>query len=86
MLRLFTDHPHSVDETYFEHFCFALGFGARMMLGGLACAVHAVLPFLCTTTGSRTVLALHDVIRRSKQRHAKTPEFQASFQSAGSGI
>jgi hypothetical protein len=86
MLRLFTDHPHSVGETYFGHLCFALGFGARMVAGGAACIVHGVLPFLCTSTGSRTVAGLMDVIRRSQQRHAKTPEFFASFQSSGSGI
>ena len=31
-----------------------------MLLGGLACLVHAVLPFLCTSTGSQTIRRLHD--------------------------
>lgn len=56
----FTEHPHAVGETYGEHFGVASGFGAAMILGGLACMVHAVLPFLCTTTGSRTIRRLHD--------------------------
>ena len=55
-----TEHPHDVGETYREHFGVAMGFSAAMILGGLACAVHAVLPFLCTTTGSRTIRRLHD--------------------------
>jgi hypothetical protein len=59
MLALFTDHPHSVGETYGEHFMFATGFGMKMVVGGLACFVHGFLPFLCLRTGSRTVLELH---------------------------
>jgi hypothetical protein len=86
MLRLFTDHPRSVGETYFEHMRFAFAFGARMILGGGACLVHGLLPFLCTTTGSRTVASLGEIIRRSKQRHSKSPDFLSAFQSAGSGI
>ncbi|MBV8168585.1 MAG: hypothetical protein JO021_17450 [Alphaproteobacteria bacterium] len=80
MLRLFTDHPRSVGESYLEHFAFACAFGARMAAGGLACFVHGALPFLFQTTGSRTVLALHErmmrvraaVIRRSG---APEPEY-----------
>ena len=56
----FTQHPHEVGETYGEHFTVAMGFGSAMILGGLACMVHAVLPFLCTRTGSMTIRRLHD--------------------------
>ncbi|MBI3716657.1 MAG: hypothetical protein HY255_11755 [Betaproteobacteria bacterium] len=49
----FTTHPASVNETYFEHFGFALSFGLKMTLGGLAAMVHAVLPFLFVTTAGR---------------------------------
>jgi len=59
MLELFTRHPHSVGETYGEHFLFATGFGAKMLIGGAACVVHGLLPFLFLKTGSKTVLALH---------------------------
>ena len=37
-----------------------MGFAGSMILGGLACAVHAVAPFLCTRTGSTTIRRLHD--------------------------
>ncbi|GEO43458.1 type 1 capsular polysaccharide biosynthesis protein J [Skermanella aerolata] len=63
MIRLMTEHPSSVGESYLEHLVFATSFGASMIVGGLACCVHGVLPFLCTSTGSRTVLALHGCIR-----------------------
>jgi hypothetical protein len=55
MSNPFTAHPASVGETYGEHFRFALAFGARMTLGGLAAMVHAVLPFAFITTASNTL-------------------------------
>tara|TARA_Y100000588_G_C13875125_1_gene762025 strand:+ start:375 stop:626 length:252 start_codon:yes stop_codon:yes gene_type:complete len=57
--RLFTDHPASVDETYFEHFLVATSFSLRMFFASLACLVHAVLPFLFVKTGSEAVESLY---------------------------
>jgi uncharacterized protein DUF6356 len=59
MANPFTAHPASVGETYGQHFRFALGFGTRMTLGGMAAAVHAVFPFLFITTASRALEALN---------------------------
>ena len=53
--RLFLSHPRAQNESYLEHGRFAASVGSRMVLGGLACMVHAVLPFAFTTTGSRTI-------------------------------
>jgi hypothetical protein len=64
MIRLFTDHPRSVGETYPEHLRFACRFGFRMVTGGVACFMHGFLPFLFQTTGSRTVLGLHERMTR----------------------
>ena len=55
----FTRHPTEVGETYPEHFRAASGFGVRMIVGGLACIVHAVFPFWFERTGSRTLDTLH---------------------------
>jgi hypothetical protein len=59
MLRRFTDHPSSVNESYFQHMGMAFGFGGRMLLGGLACLMHGLFPWLCTTRGSDTIRGLH---------------------------
>jgi hypothetical protein len=59
MLRRFTDHPASLNETYLQHMAMAFGFGGRMLLGSLACFVHGLLPWLCLTRGSDTIRALH---------------------------
>lgn len=60
IIRLFTEHPASVGETYLQHLCMAVSFAAAMLAGGLACLVHAVFPFVCVTTGSRTIARLHE--------------------------
>ena len=66
--RAFTEHPASVGETYGQHFAHATGFGVRMVLGGLACILHGVLPFLFVKTGSKQIETLHGrmVVSRSK--------------------
>jgi hypothetical protein len=71
MKKLFTDHPATVGETYTQHFSHAGGFGVRMVFSGLACLVHAVLPFLFVKTGSNTITVLHD--RMVTNRHNLTP-------------
>ena len=69
---LFRDHPTEVGETYGEHFAAAGGFGAKMIAGGVACMVHAVIPGLFVTTGSGTVRRLYQamVTKRGAKRRA----------------
>ncbi|MCC6926545.1 DUF6356 family protein [Novosphingobium sp.] len=68
--RLFTEHPASVDETYGEHFVMATGFGLRMILGGFACLIHGILPFLFVRTGSLQIATLHErmVTKRNRKQ------------------
>ena len=69
MLRkAFTEHPASVGETYGEHLIHATSFGIRMILGGFACILHGVLPFLFVKTGSKQIATLHGrmITHRSK--------------------
>ncbi|MEM7696331.1 MAG: DUF6356 family protein [Pseudomonadota bacterium] len=70
MANLFTDHPRSVNETYFEHMGVATSFGSRMILAGLACLVHGFLPFLFTKTGSRTITTLYTKMTTARVRKA----------------
>lgn len=60
LLRAFTDHPASVNETYGQHLRAAASFGASMVIAGLACLVHGLLPFLFKSTGSNAIRALHE--------------------------
>ena len=72
--KLFTDHPRAIGETYGGHVRTAFSFGCRMMLGGLACMVHAILPGLFVKTASRTVVQL-DAEMRGRQPSPEDEEF-----------
>ncbi|MGP7795338.1 DUF6356 family protein [Sphingomonas sp. CLY1604] len=73
----FTEHPSSVGESYGQHFGVASRFGLRMIGGGVAALIHGVLPFLFTTTGSRTIEALHGevVAKRADEIQKRSIEF-----------
>jgi hypothetical protein len=64
----FTEHPAAVGESYVEHMGVAFGFGTQMVVGGMACLLHGVFPFLFTRTGSKTVERLHDRMVRNRAR------------------
>ncbi|SHH05993.1 hypothetical protein SAMN05444003_1883 [Cognatiyoonia sediminum] len=64
--KLFTEHPASVDETYFEHMRFASSFAFWLFVAAGAALVHAVVPALCETTASRIITRLHN---RMTNRH-----------------
>lgn len=57
--RLFTEHPNSVDESYFEHARFASGFSFWLFVAAGAAAVHAVLPFMFEKTASQIIARLY---------------------------
>jgi len=67
--QLFNEHPASVGESYGEHLVQASSFGTQMILAGLACLVHGLLPFLFVRTGSTAITALHTRMVTNRQRH-----------------
>jgi len=68
-MRLLTDHPASVGETYLEHMGQATSFGTTMILAGIACLIHGLIPGWFVSTGSKTISRLHDrmVINRRRR-------------------
>lgn len=69
-MKLFTDHPRSVGESYTQHLRTALGFGARMVGAGVACMLHALLPFLFKNTAKRAISDLHGRLVINRRRPA----------------
>ncbi len=67
ILKPFLTHPEEVGETYAQHLGQAFLIGLRMIGAGLACCIHAILPFLFVETASNLVHELHAGIER---RHA----------------
>lgn len=69
MHKLFTSHPQSVGENYFQHLAMSFSFGAKMLSCGVACLLHGIFPFLFEKTGSSAICDLHDkmVANRTRQ-------------------
>lgn len=68
--RFFTGHPRSVGESYGEHLQTAAWFGTTMLVAGLACLVHALIPGLFVKTGSSAIARLHDRMIVNRTRNA----------------
>ena len=60
LVRLFREHPASVNETYFEHMAFAGRFSSRLFLAASMALVHAFLPFLFEKSASGIVRELYE--------------------------
>ena len=84
MHKLFTEHPESVGETYGEHMVRATSFGGRMVVAGLACMLHAWLPFIFVRTGSLAINELHARMQATVRR-ASSEAHGASSQLASAG-
>jgi len=61
--RLFNEHPSDVGMTYTRHFRFAMNLAWHTFRSSLASVVHAFLPFLFTTTTSRTIGRLYEMLK-----------------------
>jgi hypothetical protein len=62
--HLFTEHPSSLGETYPEHMRASLSYAVPLLGASLAAFVHAVFPFLFTTTASASVKRLYERMTR----------------------
>jgi len=56
---VFTDHPGTLGESYFQHQRAAFSYAATLLAASLAALVHGLVPCLFKTTASRTVARLH---------------------------
>jgi hypothetical protein len=70
----FTEHPASVDETYFEHFKVAAHFARCLTVAAGAAAVHAVVPSMCMKTASERICELHAEMNSDKRGAARSLE------------
>lgn len=61
MIRASLNHLEDNVESYFEHMRAALRIACLMFRAGIACATHAIVPALCTTTASRCLAELENL-------------------------
>jgi len=57
--KIFLDHPRSVDETFGQHFIFALGFSMTLFVAAFAALLHAFIPAACEKTASTIIKRLY---------------------------
>ena len=60
ILTAFTAHPASVDESFGEHFLFAMKFSGLLFAAAFAALAHAILPFTFEKTASRIIARLYE--------------------------
>jgi len=75
-MKVFTEHPASVGENYFQHMGTSFSFGAKMFMNSFACFAHGIFPFICTSRGSQAISDLHD--RMVAHRHRDCEDTKAS--------
>lgn len=61
--NLFTEHPNSVNETYFQHMFYAFRCGSKLICSGLCCLVHGFFPFSFKTVASDTIINMYEHIK-----------------------
>lgn len=66
MFQRFIEHPAAVGESYPQHFVKAAVFGGQLIAAGLACVVHAVLPFLFQDTASQLIDKLNTAMQERR--------------------
>jgi hypothetical protein len=81
--RWFLDHPRSINESYLEHQAHALKFSGSLIMAGLVCFVHALVPGLFERTGSTMVKRLHqDMVTKRVRQPARSETSEASSYAA----
>lgn len=75
--RAFLAHPHAMGESYFEHLAFACWFSGRLFRAAAAALLHALVPCLCRTTASDTILGMQDAIARRRAAMNAKPGLSA---------
>ena len=62
MIRHSIAHLRQAQEGYWQHFRFATTFGLLAMAAGIAALLHAILPAVCTSTASRIIRHLGQLV------------------------
>tara|TARA_B100000963_G_scaffold234550_1_gene204963 strand:- start:394 stop:627 length:234 start_codon:yes stop_codon:yes gene_type:complete len=68
--KYFVEHPESVNESYWQHFCNAASFGTKLIFFGAAEYIHALIPGidLFETFGTHSYLEIEKLYNQLKKR------------------
>lgn len=67
-MNSFTEHPHSVGETYGQHGLRALQYSFKLWKASLACLLHACFPFILQTYTSRAIKEIEESIAKRQTK------------------
>jgi hypothetical protein len=69
-----------VGEGYFEHMLFAFRFSGRLFKAAGAALVHGLVPALCETTASQSIINMHSEIAARRAQMSKGASLLAATQ------
>ena len=65
MIKDSQQHLNEVNETYFQHMRIAFTIGITMLLTGVLCLIHGLMPGLFKKTGSKQIAKMYEMVSRN---------------------
>ena len=65
MIKDSQKHLNEINETYFQHMSIAFKIGFTMLITGIFCIIHGLIPGLFKKTGSNQITKMYEIVSRS---------------------
>ena len=65
MIKDSQEHLNEVNETYFQHMRIAFKIGSTMLVTGVLCLIHGLIPGLFKKTGSNQIANMYEMVSRN---------------------
>ena len=65
MVKDSQQHLNEVNETYFQHMRIVFTIGFNMLLTGVLCLIHGLIPGLFKKTGSKQIAKMYEMVSRN---------------------
>ena len=62
MIKDSKEHLNEVNETYFQHMRIAIKIGFTMLVTGVFCLIHELVPSLFKKTGSNQIAKMYEIV------------------------
>ena len=65
MIKYPQEHLNEVNETYLQHMRIAFKIGFTMLVTGVFCLIHGLIPGLFKKTGSNQIAKMYEMVSRN---------------------
>ncbi len=65
MIKDSRNHLNEINETYIQHMVVAFKIGIMMLLTGIICLIHGLIPGLFKKTASSQITKMHEIVSRN---------------------